>query len=83
MLKKLFCDNSSLMLESKFSRKLINNKNKRSYGQFHLDFGQSDFNLYTCSTCGINYAPRERDNEEAHKTFHKDYIHGIPFKVYC
>ncbi|XP_041027844.1 protein CHROMOSOME TRANSMISSION FIDELITY 7-like isoform X1 [Juglans microcarpa x Juglans regia] len=81
-LKKPICDNSCFKPESKASGRPINNK-KRSYAQFHLDLGQSDFNLHTCSTCGINYSPGERDDEKAHKAFHKDYTHGIPFKGWC
>lgn len=60
----------------------FNNKKKRSYAQFHLDLGQSDFILHTCSTCGLKYAAGEEDDEKVHKAFHRDYAHGIPFKVY-
>jgi hypothetical protein len=60
----------------------INKNKKRSYAQFHLDLGQSDFTLRTCSTCGVKYAPGEEEDEKAHKAFHKVYTHGIPFKVY-
>ncbi|GAV57316.1 zf-C2H2_3 domain-containing protein/Acetyltransf_13 domain-containing protein [Cephalotus follicularis] len=54
--------------------------NKRSYAQFHLELGQSDFLLHTCSTCGVKYAPGDEGDEKAHRTFHKDYTHGIQFK---
>ncbi|KAH7557098.1 hypothetical protein JRO89_XS11G0046200 [Xanthoceras sorbifolium] len=53
---------------------------KRSYAQFHLELGQSDFLLHTCSTCGVKYAPGDEGDEKAHKTFHKDYTLGIQFK---
>ncbi|KAG7958346.1 hypothetical protein I3843_10G017000, partial [Carya illinoinensis] len=82
-LKKPICDNWCSKPESNASGRPINNKKKRSYAQFYLDLGQSDFNLHTCSTCGINYALGERDDEKAHKAFHKDYTHGIPFKGWC
>lgn len=59
---------------------MIKNK-KRSYAQFHLELGQSDFLLHTCSTCGVKYAPGDEEDEKAHKTFHKDYTRGIQFKV--
>lgn len=59
---------------------MIKNK-KRSYAQFHLELGQSDFLLHACSTCGIKYAPGDEEDEKAHKTFHKNYTHGIQFKV--
>ncbi|KAM4081433.1 hypothetical protein ACJW30_11G091500 [Castanea mollissima] len=49
----------------------------------HLDLGQSDFNLHTCSTCGVKYAPREEEDGKAHKGFHRDYTLGIPFKGWC
>ncbi|KAF5750582.1 protein CHROMOSOME TRANSMISSION FIDELITY 7 [Tripterygium wilfordii] len=53
---------------------------KRSYAQFHLELGQSDFLLHTCTTCGIKYAPGDEEDEKTHKTFHNNYTHGIPFK---
>ena len=31
----------------------INKNKKRSYAQFHLDLGQSDFTLRSCSACGV------------------------------
>ncbi|TVU01811.1 hypothetical protein EJB05_52723, partial [Eragrostis curvula] len=39
---------------------------KRTYAQFHLELGQSDFLLHTCSVCGMMYAraPRERRPRE-------------------
>ncbi|XP_059428137.1 protein CHROMOSOME TRANSMISSION FIDELITY 7-like isoform X1 [Corylus avellana] len=61
----------------------INKNKKRRYAQFHLDLGQSDFTLRTCSTCGVKYAPGEEEDEKAHKAFHKVYTHGIPFKGWC
>lgn len=62
------------------SGKVLNKK--RSYAQFHLDLGQSDFNFRTCSTCGVKYAPGDEADEKTHKTFHKNYTLGIQFKVY-
>lgn len=61
------------------SRKVLNKK--RSYAQFHLELGQSDFLLRTCTTCGFKYAAGDEGDEKVHKTFHKDYTHGIQFKV--
>ncbi|XP_062093832.1 protein CHROMOSOME TRANSMISSION FIDELITY 7-like [Humulus lupulus] len=55
-------------------------KNKRSYAQYHLDLGQSDFNFHSCSTCGFKYSPGDESDEKAHKEFHKNYTHGIRFK---
>ncbi|GFZ08930.1 protein CTF7 [Actinidia rufa] len=54
---------------------------KRSYAQFHLELGQSDFLLRTCATCGFKYAAGDEGDETVHKTFHKNYTHGIQFKV--
>uniref|UniRef100_A0A7N0V7N5 Uncharacterized protein n=1 Tax=Kalanchoe fedtschenkoi TaxID=63787 RepID=A0A7N0V7N5_KALFE len=54
---------------------------KRSYAQLHLELGQSDFLLHSCSICGLKYAPGEVDDEKLHKTFHKNYSLGLPFKV--
>ena len=54
---------------------------KRSYAQFHLELGQSDFLLHTCATCGFKYAAGDEGDETVHKTFHKNYTHGIQFKV--
>ncbi|KAL9666290.1 hypothetical protein QQ045_000618 [Rhodiola kirilowii] len=53
---------------------------KRSYAQLHLELGQSDFLLHSCSICGLKYAPGEADDEKLHTTFHKNYTHGLPFK---
>ncbi|CAK9180771.1 unnamed protein product [Ilex paraguariensis] len=63
------------------SGKVLNKK--RSYAQFHLELGQSDFLLHTCATCGFNYATGDEGDEEVHKTFHKNYTHGIRFKGWC
>ncbi|XP_059669853.1 protein CHROMOSOME TRANSMISSION FIDELITY 7 [Cornus florida] len=53
---------------------------KRSYVQYHLDLGQSDFLLHTCATCGFKYAAGDEGDEKVHKTLHKNYTHGIQFK---
>ncbi|KAF5473936.1 hypothetical protein F2P56_005883 [Juglans regia] len=82
-LKKPICDDSCLKPQSTASGRPINKKKKRSYAQFHLDLGQSDFILHTCSECGLKYAAGEEDDEKAHKAFHRDYTHGIPFKGWC
>ncbi|OVA07137.1 N-acetyltransferase ESCO [Macleaya cordata] len=61
--------------------KILNKK--RSYAQFHLELGQSDFLLHTCSTCGLKYARGDEGDEKVHKEFHKTYTHGIQFKGWC
>lgn len=81
LLKKPNSDNCFSKPESTISGKTVIKNKKRSYAQFHLELGQSDFLLHTCSTCGIKYAPGDKEDEKAHKTFHKDYTHGIQFKV--
>ncbi|XP_047338131.1 protein CHROMOSOME TRANSMISSION FIDELITY 7 [Impatiens glandulifera] len=53
---------------------------KRSYAQFHLELGQSDFLLRTCSICGFKYAAGDEGDEYFHKTIHKNFTHGIQFK---
>ncbi|KAL6507778.1 hypothetical protein OROGR_023973 [Orobanche gracilis] len=58
--------------------KVLNNK--RNYAQLHLEVGQSNFLWRTCTTCGFKYAPGVEGDEKVHKTFHKNYTHGIPFK---
>ncbi|RZC66333.1 hypothetical protein C5167_010022 [Papaver somniferum] len=60
------------------SSKTLNKK--RTYAQFHLELGQSDFLLHTCSTCGFNFAIGDEGDEKVHKEFHKTYTHGIQFK---
>ena len=55
---------------------------KRSYAQFHLELGQSGFLLHSCSTCGLKYSPGDEGDEQVHKAFHKNYSHGIQFKVH-
>ena len=81
-MRKPDSDYSCSRAESKNSGKAIDTNKKRTYAQLHLDLGQSDFNLHTCSTCGVKYAPGEEEDEKAHKGFHRDYTLGIPFKVY-
>ncbi|KAK9283701.1 hypothetical protein L1049_011951 [Liquidambar formosana] len=78
-MKKPISINSSL--KPSMSGKNLNKK--RSYAQFHLELGQSDFLLHfcsSCSTCGLTYAPGDEGDEKVHKTFHKNYTHGIQFK---
>ncbi|KAL6575088.1 hypothetical protein OROMI_012373 [Orobanche minor] len=53
---------------------------KRNYAQLHLEVGQSNFLWRTCTTCGFKYASGVEGDEKVHKTFHKNYTHGIPFK---
>ena len=55
---------------------------KRSYVQLYLEFGQSDFLLHTCSTCGFKYARGDESDEKIHKSFHKNYTQGVQFKVH-
>jgi hypothetical protein len=54
---------------------------KRTYAQFHLELGQSDFVLHTCSVCGMMYARGNDDDEKVHKAYHRSYFEGVPFKV--
>ena len=82
LVKKPNSDNLCSIEKSKSSERAIKMNKKRTYAQLHLDLGQSDFNLHTCSTCGVKYAPGEEEDEKAHKRFHRDYTLGIPFKVY-
>ncbi|CAK8574194.1 unnamed protein product [Lathyrus sativus] len=58
---------------------VVKNK-KRSYGQFHLELGQSDFLLRACSTCGIQFTPGDVEDEKLHAQFHKRYTQGIQFR---
>ncbi|KAG6518459.1 hypothetical protein ZIOFF_021934 [Zingiber officinale] len=53
---------------------------KRSYTQYHLELGQSDFLLRSCSVCGMMYAPGDESDEKLHGDFHKKYYEGIRFK---
>ena len=69
----------AIVVDSKLSGRTLNKK--RSYAQFHLELGQSDFLLHSCSTCGFKYAPGDEGDEKVHKEFHKNYTHGIQFKV--
>ncbi|CAM0145828.1 unnamed protein product [Urochloa decumbens] len=53
---------------------------KRSYAQFHLELGQPDFVLHTCSVCSMMYARGNDNDEKVHKAYHKNYFEGVPFK---
>ncbi|GKV29770.1 hypothetical protein SLEP1_g38668 [Rubroshorea leprosula] len=70
--------NASGRAESHLPGKVLNKK--RSYAQFYLELGQSDFLLHTCSTCGFKYASGEEVDEKNHNIYHKNYTHGIQFK---
>ncbi|KAK8336998.1 hypothetical protein V6Z12_A09G155600 [Gossypium hirsutum] len=54
---------------------------KRSYAQFHLELGQSDFLLHACSICGVKYSPVDEADERNHSIFHKNFTLGVQFKV--
>ncbi|KAG0459648.1 hypothetical protein HPP92_022776 [Vanilla planifolia] len=53
---------------------------KRSYEQYHLNFGQIDFILHTCSMCGLMYACGVEEDEQFHRKFHHNYFMGIQIK---
>ncbi|KAJ0753930.1 putative N-acetyltransferase ESCO, zinc-finger [Helianthus annuus] len=55
---------------------------KRTYAQFHLNLGQSDFMFRNCKSCGMKFVPGDKDDERLHKEFHKSYTHGIGLKVF-
>nr|CAD1824669.1 unnamed protein product [Ananas comosus var. bracteatus] len=63
---------------SEIAAKVINKK--RSYAQYHLELGQSDFVLHSCAVCGMMYARGDQEDEKTHKAFHKNYYEGITFK---
>ncbi|PRQ44132.1 putative N-acetyltransferase ESCO, zinc-finger, N-acetyltransferase ESCO, acetyl-transferase [Rosa chinensis] len=69
--------------ESTVLGKTVTKNKKRSYAQYHLDLGQSDFLLHTCSACGVMYVTGDEEDEKAHKGFHNDYTRGIQFKGWC
>ncbi|ONM16232.1 Protein CHROMOSOME TRANSMISSION FIDELITY 7 [Zea mays] len=54
---------------------------KRNYAQLHLELGQPDFVLHTCSVCGMMYARGNDEDEKVHRAYHKSYSEGVPFKV--
>ncbi|MCE0480945.1 hypothetical protein HAX54_038254 [Datura stramonium] len=76
--KEIDLENFVPNLEVSKSRKILNKK--RKYAQFYLELGQSDFLLHTCTVCGFKYAKGDEEDEKFHKTFHKNYTYGIPFK---
>jgi len=53
---------------------------KRNYAQLHLELGQPDFVLHTCSVCGMMYARGNDEDEKVHRAYHKSYSEGVPFK---
>lgn len=79
--KKPISDDNSPKPESTLLGKTVTKNKKRSYAQLHLDLGQSDFLLHTCSVCGVMYVTGDEEDEKAHKGFHNDYTRGIQFKV--
>ncbi|TQE05725.1 hypothetical protein C1H46_008631 [Malus baccata] len=80
--EKPFSDGNSRMPESTtLGRTVIKNK-KRSYAQFYLDFGRSDFNLHTCSTCVVKYTAGDEDDEKAHRTLTGHFTRTIPMEFH-
>ncbi|XP_057811216.1 protein CHROMOSOME TRANSMISSION FIDELITY 7 isoform X1 [Salvia miltiorrhiza] len=65
-------------LEQGKSCKILNKK--RKYAQLFLEVGQSDFLFHTCKVCSFKYAPGDEVDEKVHKTIHKNYTLGLPFK---
>ncbi|XP_010438046.1 PREDICTED: protein CHROMOSOME TRANSMISSION FIDELITY 7-like isoform X2 [Camelina sativa] len=58
-----------------------NLKKKRSYTQFYLELGQSDFLLRHCDVCGIKYAPGDESDEKNHHDFHKGWLNEKAFTM--
>ncbi|KAM1763533.1 hypothetical protein ACFX11_002870 [Malus domestica] len=80
--EKPFSDGNSGKPESTtLGRTVIKNK-KRSYAQFYLDYGQSDFNLHMCSTCGDKYTAGDEDDEKAHRTLTGHFTRTIPMEFH-
>ncbi|XVE75870.1 hypothetical protein DITRI_Ditri12bG0126300 [Diplodiscus trichospermus] len=77
-LEKPILENGVSREEYGSNRRNLNKK--RSYAQFHLELGQSDFLLHGCSTCGVKYSPGDEVDEKNHSVFHKNFTLGIPFK---
>ncbi|KAK9864626.1 hypothetical protein WJX84_001662 [Apatococcus fuscideae] len=48
--------------------------------QMHLDFGQADFSVKTCSACHMQYAPGEPKDEKTHAAYHAALLTGIRFQ---
>lgn len=61
--------------------KIVNKK--RSYAQYHLELGQSDFLLHQCAVCGMMYARGDIADEKSHKSYHKEFCEGLAFKVFA
>ncbi|KAK9833195.1 hypothetical protein WJX74_009798 [Apatococcus lobatus] len=48
--------------------------------QLHLDFGQADFSVKSCSICRMQYAPGEPKDERTHAAYHAAVLTGIRFQ---
>lgn len=53
---------------------------KRVFGQYFLELGQSDFYLSTCTICGLRYSRGDEEDEKIHKSFHRSHLQGVQFK---
>lgn len=53
---------------------------KRVFGQYFLELGQSDFYLSTCTVCGLRYSRGDEEDEKTHKSFHRSHLQGVQFK---
>lgn len=45
--------------------------------QLHLDFGQCDFHIKKCPSCGFVYTPGDKSDEMLHKEHHLSLQSGI------
>ncbi|EXB38190.1 hypothetical protein L484_004095 [Morus notabilis] len=61
--KTVLDDHFSKPESSTLGRLVVKNK-KRSDAQFHLELGQSDFLLHTCTKCGVKYTPGAKEDEK-------------------
>ncbi|KAK9855187.1 hypothetical protein WJX84_008140 [Apatococcus fuscideae] len=48
--------------------------------KLHLDFGQADFSVKSCSICRMQYAPGEPKDERTHAAYHAAVLTGIRFQ---
>ncbi|MCI02477.1 N-acetyltransferase ESCO2-like protein, partial [Trifolium medium] len=47
---------------------------------FGLQFGHGDFLLRSCSTRGVEFTPRNVEDEKSRAQFHKSFTQGIQFR---
>lgn len=54
---------------------------KKAMVQLHLDFGQCNFHIKKCPSCGFVYTPGDKSDETLHKEYHLSLQGGNSVRI--